>query len=99
MSNKVLEARRYRPSKHPADPLQAHNCQSERFHTGIVINFAQTAVGCRPHNSSAFMARTKKGDHDLFKLTQFQQKKKRHGRSRTGSDSRRWSSYRAGTWD
>ena len=47
MSNKVLEARRYRPSKHPADPLQAHNCRSERFRSGIVINFAQTAVGCR----------------------------------------------------
>jgi hypothetical protein len=49
MANKVLEAHRYRPSKHPADPLQAHNCQSERFRSGMVINFAQTAVGCRAH--------------------------------------------------
>jgi hypothetical protein len=47
MSNKVLEARRYRRSKHPADPLQAHNSQTERLHTCIMINFAQTAVGCR----------------------------------------------------
>ena len=47
MSNKILEARRYRPSKYPADPLQLHHSQSERFRTGIVINFAQTAVGCR----------------------------------------------------
>ena len=47
MSNKILEAPRYRRSKHPADPLQAHNSQTERLHTGIMINFAQAAVGCR----------------------------------------------------
>ena len=47
MSNQILEACRYSPRKYPADPFQLHHCQSERFCTGIVINFAQTAVGCR----------------------------------------------------
>jgi hypothetical protein len=58
MSNKILEARRWRTSKHQAAPLQANNCRSERFRTGIVINF--DGIGLPAYNSSAFMARTKK---------------------------------------
>ena len=60
MSNKVLEARRYKPSKHPADPLQAHNSETERFRTGLVINFAQTAVGCRRINRRLLWREQKK---------------------------------------
>ena len=75
MSNKILEARRYSPRKYPADPFQLHHCQSERFRTGIVINFAQAAVGCRGIIRRRLWREQKQGDLDLSILTQSLQKK------------------------